>query len=83
MIDVQPQLYPTGLRPRAGAAPVRSLVVPGQWEGGMAILRAPLHTQLAGTLPCTIARVARSTPPSVQLTAPPAIIIITQAWSAS
>ena len=30
MIDVQPQLYPTGLRPRAGAAPVRSLVVPGQ-----------------------------------------------------
>ena len=44
-------------------------------------LRAPLHTQLAGTLPCTIARVARSTPPSVQLTAPPAII--TQAWSAS
>ena len=43
-------------------------------------LRAPLHTQLAGTLPCTIARVARRTPPSVQPTAPPAIM--TQAWSA-
>eukprot|EP00964_Phaeocystis_antarctica_P131910 scaffold95907_cov28-Phaeocystis_antarctica.AAC.1 len=41
MIDVQPQLYPTGLRPRAGAAPVRSLVVPGQWEGGMAMCRPP------------------------------------------
>ena len=39
MIDVQPQLYPTGLRPRAGAAPVRSLVVPGQWEGGMVMCR--------------------------------------------